>query len=363
MAENLTIETGISEERAYRLGEALISIFAIYHLLEGDAQFLAKFNVVARGKTKDIVKIDEDYYLISTDSLTAKDGKNPLYCLEIEDKGVWSTITTTCIYTMISDLQVDTHILDNRLTGDGILRIEYLDQIPLEVVTRLKVAEGSSTLKRKETNAQGELYQAHDQFSIPTVEFYYKVDTAGEDGVIHSDPVAVYDSESGIFNLYDAKTRLLFGSVDQGTVLPNTLASHIPEILSDLGSANVQILSGLREKFITYGVELYDGKCEYGLRNNSVILTDVFDVDSARYYISDIGCLNSLGLFIGFKNGDEIGKALLRNSSESEMSNPTHVIEIKQKMAQMYSDFAILTRLMAGEITVDQLRQSLSFQD
>ena len=54
--------------------------------------------------------------------------------------------------------------------------------------------------------------------------------------------------------------------------------------------------------------------------------------------------------------GDEIGKALLRNSSEAEMSNPRYVIEIKQKMALMYRDFARLTQLMTGELTKSQVK-------
>ena len=231
------------------------------------------------GKTKD-VEVVSVVRLVNKDTITANDGKKRE---SIRDKGVLATTTTCNVFRLLEKCGIRTHFLAQDSPNSFLAK--NCEMIPIEVVMRRTVPEGSSFLKRNPAVLPGRI------FKHPTVEFFLKDDERG-------DPIIIIDPATRDWKIYDAR-KPISEETCFGSIFPLCFVDEAKQMIKTAK----QVFSVLEQAFSLLGVTLEDMKIEFGRnQEGSIILADVIDNDSWR--IS--------------KDGEELSKQRFRDGNSAE---------------------------------------------
>lgn len=174
---------------------------------------------IADGKTKIIWSIPgtNEVLIESKDDITAGDGvKHDI----LKNKGAVSTETTSNCFRLLHAAGVKTHFIEQM--DERTFRARRVQMIPIELVAR-RIATGS-LLKREPSVEEGTI------FETLVLEFFYK------DDALH-DPLMVWNTKKGCFQLHDAKRP-----VEEGYL------SDLPQdvIMTPSGPINAQLRQRLQ---------------------------------------------------------------------------------------------------------------------
>lgn len=242
------------------------------------------------GKTKEIEPLGNGIVrLVNKPTITAGDGEIKE---QMEGKDILSTTTTSNVFRLLEQCNIKTHFLKQDSPNSFLAK--ECEMIPMEVVIRRTVPEGSSFLKRNPGTLPGTV------FKYPTVELFLKDDDK-------NDPIIVIDFITDDWKIYDAKKP-----VSEETCFGNIFPLCSADETEQIKNAARQIFSVLEQAFSLLGTTLEDMKIEFGYHGQKrvIILADVIDDDSWRI----------------LKDGEELSKQRFRDGDSKEIVKAVYEI-------------------------------------
>jgi phosphoribosylaminoimidazole-succinocarboxamide synthase len=247
---------------------------SIRELLKNDG-----FKVEAMGKTKVVMCSNEHLaycYLVSTDSITAGDGKRKD---TLPGKGILSTETTCNVFTLLKKRGFPLAFIE-RNRADSFFSF-YTDMFPLEVVVRRYVGEKSSYRKRHSRIEPNHCFAV----SLP-VEFFLKTSGRQFRGkeLPCDDPFLAMDTIGGCrayrpdipISQQKSKPLLKLAIDDLG------FSSRDLSMMKETARA---IFITLEAAWKNVGARLEDMKIEFGrTQDGKLVVADVIDNDSWRLF-------------------------------------------------------------------------------
>lgn len=227
---------------------------------------------IAEGKTKAIYETDDPniVHIVNKDALTKGDGKVKI---ELPGKGAWATTTTCNVFELLKKHGIPVAYIAR--IDERTFSSYMADMLKIEVIVR-NVKYGSR-LKRYPADRKGEVCEK------PIIELFLKDDE-------NNDPLIVYDVESDIWRLYDAKKPISEGylsSVDTivtagGIVITKKIIDQILDLARRVNSV-------LKAEWEKQNVLLVDFKFEVGFAviggKVTLVVADVIDNDSWRIWM------------------------------------------------------------------------------
>lgn len=206
---------------------------------------MEKREKIYEGKAKIIYATDEPGVVIHSfkDSATAFDGKKKG---EIAGKGSVNAQISAALFNLLEGAGVKTHF--RSLRGENELVTDWLEMIPLEVITR-NVAAGSLAKRLG--------YPEGKRLKKAIVEFYYKDDSLG-DPIVNEDHIA-------------------------------ELAAATPDEVSRLKEIALKVNELLSSFFGGLGLVLVDFKLEFGRKDGELVLADEISPDTCRLWDEETG--------------------------------------------------------------------------
>jgi len=210
---------------------------------------------------------------MSHDKITAKDG---LQQAAVSGKGVLATQTNDHVMSFLQNHGVKTAYIGQGLEPNSFL-VRNCTMLPIEVVVRRNVPEGSSYIKRHPKTNPGM------RFEELVVEFYLKT-TDGKFGDIDiglGDPILYRNASEGGF-VYADQTADQSQATRHVLELDPQQAQLWISHLDDMEKRALEIFRLLELGWAFLGGVLDDIKFEFGLIKDKLLLSDVVDCDSWR---------------------------------------------------------------------------------